>query len=80
VGVGDISTVHDGAWGSRLSAIVLTAGERGGTGSIGELMDTVVISMTRRSNGTGSGLASVIVHGAGLGLPAFTATGQVQRL
>ena len=57
--------------GSR--RIVMTAGERGGTGSIGVSMDAVGISMTRRSNSAGSGSASVTVHGAGLGFAAFAA-------
>jgi len=60
--------------GSR--RIVMTAGECGGTGSIGVSMDAVGISMTRRSNSAGSGSASVTVHGAGLGLAALTATGR----
>jgi len=53
--------------------IVITADERGGTGSIGVSMDAVVISTTRRSNSAGSGSASVTVHGAGLGFAAFAA-------
>jgi len=37
-----------------------------GAGSIGVSMDAVSMSMTRRSNSTASGSASVTMHGAGL--------------
>ena len=53
--------------------MVMTAGERGGTESIGVSMDAVAMSMTRRSNSAARGSASVTVQGAGLGLVAITA-------
>ena len=59
-----------GSRGTR--RIVMTAGERGGTGSIGVSMDAVAMSMTRRSNSAATGSASVTVHGAGLGLVVIT--------
>ena len=54
----------------------MTAGKRGGTGSIAVSMDVVETSTTSRANSAASGLMSVTVHGAGLGLAAFTAVGR----
>jgi len=62
---------NPGSW-----RIVMTAGERGGTGSIGVSMDALGMSMTHRSNMAATGSASVTVHGAGLGLVVFTAMGR----
>jgi hypothetical protein len=56
--------------------VMMTTGERGGSGSAMYSIDTGRMSMTRGSNRAGTGSASVTVHGAGLGLVAFTALGR----
>ena len=67
--------VGHGARGTR--RVVMTAGERGRQHDARVLGGRGRMSVMRRSNRAGTGSASVTVHGAGLGLVAFTALGRV---
>jgi hypothetical protein len=60
-----------GAWGTR--RVMVTAGERTGSKSAMYSVDAGSMSVTRGLNRAGKGSVSVTVHGAGLGLVAFTA-------
>jgi hypothetical protein len=66
--------VGQGHAGTR--RVVMTAGER--TGSISQSLsfDSGFLNQARRSNRAGTGSASVTVHGAGLGLAAYTSMGR----
>jgi len=57
--------------------VVMTAGERTGSGSGMYSVDVGGMSVTGRSNGAGTGSASVTVHGSGLGLVWYTALGRM---
>ena len=76
VGVGDVGEVPGGAWSSGDSA-----GDDDGRGARREHDAGCSVdggmSVMRRQNRAGTGSASVTVHGAGLGLVAFTALGRV---
>ena len=67
--------VGQGIRGTR--RVTMTAGERTGSGSAMYSVDVGSMSVTRGSNRAGTGSASVTVHGAGLGLVAFTALGRI---
>jgi hypothetical protein len=67
--------VGQGIRGTR--RVVMTAGERTGSGSAMYSVDVGSMSVTRGSNLAGLGSASVTVHGAGLGLGALTALGRM---
>ena len=62
--------VGHGARGTR--RVVMTAGDRGASVSEGWSTDMAGLSMARRSNRAGTGSASVTVHGASMGLVAYT--------
>ena len=62
--------VWSGRGGTR--RVVMTAGERGGSVSGAWSVDVGGVSMGRRGNRAGTGSASVTVHGASMGLVAFT--------
>jgi hypothetical protein len=57
--------------------VAMTAGERSGSGSAMHSVDVGGLSVTGRSNGAGTGSASVTVHGSGLGLVLYTAMGRM---
>ena len=63
--------VGHGARGTR--RVVMTAGERSGSGTAVYSMDTGRVSMTGAYNRAGTGSASVTVHGAGFVAVAITA-------
>jgi hypothetical protein len=67
--------VGSGVRGTR--RMVVTAGEGGGSTSEAISFDMGSVSVSRRSNRAGTGSASVTLHGAGLGLVAFTAMGRI---
>ena len=50
----------------------MTAGDRGGSASQAWSADAGMVSLSRRDNRAGTGSASVTVHGASLGLVAYT--------
>jgi hypothetical protein len=57
--------------------VAMTAGERSGSGSAMHSVDVGGLSVTGRSNGAGTGSASLTVHGSGLGLVLYTAMGRM---
>ena len=59
--------VTHGARGTR--RLVMTVGERGGSRTQGWSVDVGALSAMRLENGAATGLASVTVHGAGMGRP-----------
>merc|ERR1719199_1143674 len=65
--------VGHGAQGTR--RVAMTAGERVGSMSEAYSVDLGSMSTLHRDNRAGTGSASVTVHGASLGLVAFTALG-----
>ena len=67
--------VGQGIRGTR--RVAMTAGERTVSGSAKYSVDVGSVSLTRGSNRAGTGSASVTVHGAGLGLVAWTALGRM---
>jgi DNA-directed RNA polymerase subunit H (RpoH/RPB5) len=67
--------VGRGIQGTR--RVVMTAGERDGTGSAMYSMQVGSLSATRESNRAGTWSGSVTVHGAGLGLVSLTAMGRI---
>ena len=62
--------VGEGEGGTRRA--VVTAGGRAGSVKETWSMNVGSLSVMRRQNGAGTGLASMTVHGAGMGLEAFT--------
>jgi hypothetical protein len=67
--------VGHGARGTR--RVAMTAGDRSRSMSEAYSFDVTVASMTSRGNRAGTGLASVTVHGSGLGLVSLTAMGRM---
>jgi len=66
--------VGHGARGTR--RVVMSAGERGGSGSAMYSVDVVRMSVTWGSNRAGTGSATVMVYGAGLEVVRFTGMGR----
>ena len=62
--------VSQGGRGTR--RVAMTAGERGGSTTQSWSADMGTMSVMGRENGAGAGSASVTVHGAGMGLVAYT--------
>jgi hypothetical protein len=56
--------------------LIMTVGDRVGSLSQAWSVDVASLSVSRRSNRAGSGLTSVTVHGAGLGLVQHTVAGR----
>jgi len=58
---------------------VMTVGERQGSMTQAWSVDESSVSTMQRANTSGTGSASVTVHGTGLGLVVFTAMGQIGK-
>ena len=69
-----LGMVPAGVRGSR--RVTVTAGQSAGTSTVMYSIDLVAISHSRRMNRAITGSASVTVHGASLGLVAYTAMGR----
>merc|ERR1719199_2412477 len=65
-----------GHGGRGTRRVVMTAGERAGSGSAAYSIDVGSVSMSRGYNRAGTGSASVTVHGASLGLVTYTGIGR----
>ena len=62
--------IGHGARGTR--RVVMTAGERRGSVTQTWSVDSAALSVMRRRNRAGTGSASITVHGANMGLVAYT--------
>ncbi len=65
-----------GHTGDASLRLVMTVGDRVGSMSKGWSLDRSTLSVSRRSNRAGTGLASVTMHGAGLGIVRHTVRGR----
>lgn len=66
--------VEQGVRGTR--RVTMTAGMRGGSVTQGFSVDTIHLSVVRRSNRAGTGSGSVTVHGLGMGVMRYSSRGR----